>query len=59
MDLEKILYAIGTAFLAVFLMCTALVLANKVNMWIVGVISLIIAITAFVATHIVTKKSRK
>ncbi len=56
MNLEKILNIIGTAFLAVFLMCGALVLTNKLNMWMVGFISLAISTIAFVLMHIIAKR---
>ena len=58
MNLEKILNIIGTAFLAVFLMCGALVLTNKLNMWMVGFISLAISAIAFVLMHIIAKRKQ-
>lgn len=59
MNLEKLFYTIGTAFFAVFLMCAALVLTNKLNMWMVGILSLLVSIVAFVIMQILHHKSKK
>lgn len=59
MSLEKIFYTIGTAFLAVFLMSAALVLTNKLNMWMVGLLSLAVAMMAFAGAYAAAKKSQK
>lgn len=56
MNLEKLFYTLGTAFFAVFLMCGALVLTNKLNVWMVGFISLAISIISFVLVRVVAKK---
>ena len=59
MNLEKLFYTIGTAFFAVFLMCGALVLTNKLNMWMVGFIAFAISTASFAISYFVAKKSHK
>jgi len=59
MKLDKLFYTIGTAFLAVFLMCMTLVLTNKLNMWMVGFLSLLVSVVAFVIMCAIQKKNKK
>lgn len=57
MNLEKILYTIGVAFFAIFILSAILVLTNTLNMWLVGIVSLSISIICFVISGIIKKKS--
>ena len=58
MNLEKILYTICVAFLVIFIVSAILVLTNTLNMWLVGIVSLLISIICFVMLKIMTKKSK-
>ena len=59
MNLEKILYTIGVAFFTIFILSTFLVLTNTLNMWLVGIVSLLISIICFVMLKIMKKKDNK
>ena len=53
MNLEKILYVISITFCILFGLSAILVLTNTLNMWLVGIVSLVICISSFVATKFV------
>ena len=53
MNLEKMLYVISITFCILFVLSAILVLTNTLNMWLVGIISLVICISSFVATKFV------
>ena len=57
MNLEKILYTICVAFFIIFILSAILVLTNTLNMWLVGIVSLLISIISFVILKITKKKS--
>ena len=57
MNLEKILYIIGVAFFTIFILSAILVLTNTLNMWLVGIVSLLIFIICFVILKIMRKKN--
>lgn len=57
MNLEKILYTICVAFFTIFILSAILVLTNKLNMWLVGIVSLSISIISLVILKITKKKS--
>ena len=57
MNLEKILYTIGVAFFTIFILSAILVLTNTLNMWLVGIISLLISIICCVIIKVTKKKS--
>ena len=59
MNLEKILYTIGVAFFTIFILSAILVLTNTLNMWLVGIVSLVISTTSFVIMNIMKKKDNK
>ena len=59
MNLEKILYTIGVAFFTIFILSAFLVLTNTLNMWLVGIVSLLISIICFVMLKIMKKKDNK
>lgn len=59
MNLEKILYTIGVAFFIIFILSAILVLTNTLNMWLVGIVSLLISIICFVMLKIMKKKDNK
>jgi len=57
MNLEKILYTICVAFFTIFILSAILVLTNTLNMWLVGIVSLVISIISFVILKITKKQS--
>ena len=59
MNLEKILYTIGVAFFTIFILSAILILTNTLNMWLVGIVSLVISTTSFVIMKIMKKKDNK
>ena len=59
MDIEKILYTIGVAFLTIFILSAILILTNTLNMWLVGIVSLLISTTSFVILKIMKDKANK
>ena len=59
MNLEKILYTICVAFFTIFILSAILVLTNTLNMWLVGVVSLLISIICFVMLKIMGKRNKK
>ena len=59
MDIEKILYTIGVAFLTIFILSAILILTNTLNMWLVGIVSLLISTTSFVIMKIMKDKANK
>ena len=52
MNLEKILYIISVAFFIIFILSTILILTNTLNMWLVGIVSLLVSITSFIIMKI-------
>lgn len=59
MNLEKILYTIGAAFFTIFILSVIFVLTNTLNMWLVGIVSLLICILSFVTMKIIKKNANK
>ncbi len=58
MSLEKILYIIGVAFFTIFILSTILILTNTLNMWLAGIVSLIVSIICFIILKNMKKKSK-
>ena len=58
MNLEKILYTIGVAFFTIFILSATLVLTNTLNMWLIGIISLLITIICFVILKVMRKADK-
>jgi len=56
MNLEKILYTICVAFFTIFILSAILVLTNTLNMWLVGIVSLLISTISFVIMKIMKKE---
>ena len=48
MNLEKILNTICITFFTIFILSAILVLTNTLNMWLVGIVSLLISIVCLV-----------
>ena len=59
MNLEKILYTICVACFTIFILSAILVLTNTLNMWLVGIVSLLISIICCVIIKVMKKKSNK
>jgi len=59
MSLEKILYTICVAFFTIFIVSAILVLTNTLNMWLVGIISLLICTISFITMKFVKNKGNK
>ena len=59
MNLEKILYTICIVFFIIFILSAILVLTNTLNMWLVGIVSLLISVICFVMLKIMKKKDNK
>lgn len=59
MNLEKILYTIGVAFFTIFILSAILVLTNTLNMWLVGIVSLLISVICFIILKIMKNKNNK
>ena len=59
MNLEKILYTICVAFFTIFILSAILVLTNTLNMWLVGIVSLLISIISIVILKIIRNKDNK
>ena len=59
MNLEKILYTICAAFFTIFILSAILVLTNTLNMWLVGIVSLLISTISFVIMKIMKDKANK
>lgn len=59
MNLEKMLYTIAIISLTLFILSAILILTNTLNMWLVGIISLIICTISFIIIKIIKKKSNK
>ena len=59
MDLEKILYTICVAFFIIFILSAILILTNTLNMWLVGIVSLLISGISFVIMQIMKNKDNK
>ena len=59
MNLEKILYTIFVAFFAIFILSAILIITNTLNMWLVGIVSLLISTISFVTMKIIKKKNSK
>ena len=57
MNLEKILYTICVVFFTTFILSAILVITNTLNMWLVGIVSLLISVICFVMLKIMKKKS--
>lgn len=58
MNLEKILYTIGVAFFTIFILSAILVLTNTLNMWLVGIVSLLISVICFIILKIMKKNNK-
>lgn len=56
MRLEKILYTIGVAFFTIFILSAILILTNTLNMWLAGIVSLIVSIICFIILKNMKKK---
>ena len=52
MSLEKILYIISVAFFIIFILSATLILTNTLNMWLVGIVSLLFSIVSFIIMKI-------
>lgn len=59
MEVVKLLRVIAKLFLIAFLISALLIVTNLLNMWLVGIISLPIAIILFVVAKIIEKKGSK
>jgi len=59
MNLEKILYTICVAVFTIFILSAILVLTNILNMWLVGIVSLLISSISFATMKIIKKKANK
>jgi len=44
---KKLLYIITIIFLTIFLLSVILIITNTLNMWLVGIVSLIISVISF------------
>ena len=58
MFLQKVCYTLGVVFLTVFAMSLALVVTNKLNMWLPLIVSAVLAV-AFFAARIVLGRNAK
>ena len=58
MKIEKILYTICVAFFIIFILSAILILTNILNMWLVGIISLLISTITFVIMKIMKKDDK-
>ena len=58
MNLQKVLYIICIAFFIIFLLSAILVLTNTLNMWLIGIISLLITIICFVILKVMRKADK-
>ena len=59
MNLEKILYIICVVSFAIFILSAILILTNTLNMWLVGIVSLLISTISFIIMKIIKKKDKK
>ena len=53
MNFKNVLYVVSALFFTLFVLSAILVLTNTLNMWLVGIVSLVICISSFVATKFV------
>ena len=58
MNLQKLLYILCIAFFIIFLLSAILVLTNTLNMWLIGIISLLITIICFVILKVMKKSDK-
>ena len=58
MNLQKLLYVLCIAFFILFLLSAILVLTNTLNMWLIGIISLLITIICFVILKVMRKADK-
>ncbi len=58
MSFEKILYTIGVVFFTTFILSAFFILTNTLNMWLVGIVSLILSIICFIILKNMKKKSK-
>lgn len=58
MNLQKLLYILCIAFFILFLLSAILVLTNTLNMWLIGIISLLITIICFVILKVMRKADK-
>jgi len=58
MNLQKLLYILCIAFFILFLLSAILVLTNTLNMWLIGIISLLITIICFVILKVMRKSDK-
>ena len=59
MNLEKILYTMCVAFFIVFILSAILVLTNTLNMWLIGIVSLLITVICFAILKFMKKKNNQ
>jgi len=55
--MKKVIIGILCVFLTIFILSAILVLTNTLNMWLVGIVSLLIFIICFVILKIMGKKN--
>ena len=58
MNLQKLLYILCIVFFIIFLLSAILVLTNTLNMWLIGIISLLITIICFVLLKVMRKSDK-
>ena len=59
METIKILNIIMKLFLIAFLVSALLILTNALNMWLVGIVSLIITIILFIIIQVLKHRNKK
>ena len=59
MNLEKTLYTICVAFFTIFILSAILILTNTLNMWLVGIVSLLISAISFILIKIRKNRDNK
>ena len=59
MDLKKVVYIIAIISLTLFVISSILILTNTLNMWLVGIVSLLITIICFVIMKCIKNKENK
>lgn len=59
MNLEKILYTISVSFFTIFILSAIFILTNTLNMWLVGIVSLLVSVIVFIIMKFTKKKNNK
>ena len=59
MNLEKILYTIYLVFSGIFILSAILIITNTLNMWLVGIVSLLICINCYISIKTIKSKRDK